>query len=223
MAKIKEIIILGTAGNAIDILDTINELNAVAANPLYACAGFLDDDASKWNKEYSGIKVLGPLVKAQEFKEAYFINAICNDNNFLKKEAIIDQTNVSLERFITLQHPTASVSKMAKIGLGTMIFQNVTIASNVEIGNHVIIFPNAVISHEVKIADYAHITGGACVSGRVKIGKSSYIGTNACIKGDVVIGDNSLVGMGSVVLRDVPANSVYVGNPAKFLRKINNL
>lgn len=223
MTKTKKIIIFGTAGNSIDIAETINEINVTLSDTIYTCIGFLDDDASKWGKKYAGIKVLGPLEKAQEFPQAYFINGIGNDTNFIKKETIISQTNVPLERFITLQHPTSSVSKSAKIGFGTMIFQNATITSNVSIGNHVIIFPNAVISHDVKISDYTHITGGVCVSGRVHIGKSCYLGTNASIIGDVTIGEYSLIGMGSVVLKSVPANSVMVGNPAKFLRRINHL
>lgn len=220
MTKIKEIIIFGTAGNAIDIAETINEINDRLSKPIYTCIGFLDDDASKWGKKYAGIKVLGSLESAQKFPQAYFINGIGNDNNFIKKEAIISQAKIPLKRFITLQHPTSSVSKSAKIGFGTMIFQNATIASNVNIGNHVIVFPNAVISHEVKIADYANITGGACISGRVSIEKSCYLGTNACVKGDVVIGEYSLIGMGAVVIDDVPANSVMVGNPARFLKRV---
>jgi sugar O-acyltransferase (sialic acid O-acetyltransferase NeuD family) len=218
MEKIRKIIILGTAGNAIDIAETIIEINKTLPEPIYKCIGFLDDDESRWGKKHAGIKVLGPLTNARKFPQAYFINGIGNDTNFTKKEAIINQVGVSLERFVALQHPTSSVSKSAKIGFGTMVFQNVTIASNVEIGNHVIVFPNAIISHEVKIADYAHVTGGVSISGRVNIGKSCYLGTNACVKGDVTIGKCSLIGMGAVVIDNVPANSVFVGNPARFLR-----
>lgn len=218
MAKLKKIIILGTAGNSVDILDTINELNINSLEPLYTCIGFLDDDDSKLGKVYLGVKVIGTLSKAKDFKEAYFINGIGNDRNFWKKEAIIGQTNIPLERFVTLRHPSSSVSKTASLGFGTMVFQNATIATNAKIGNHVMIFPSAVISHEVIVGDYTHITGGVCISGRVQIGKSCYFGTNSSVIGDVTIGDYSLIGMGSVVLNNVPANSVFVGNPAKFLR-----
>lgn len=219
MGKIKKVIVLGTAGNSIDILDTINELNAKSKEPLYTCIGFLDDDTSKWVKNYLGMKVLGPLAKAKEFQDAYFINGIGNDSNFWKKETIIGQTNVPLDRFITLQHPSSNVSKTANLGFGTMVFQNATIATNAKIGNHVMIYPSAVISHEVVVGDYTHITGGVCISGRVTVGKSCYLGTNCSIIGDITIGDYSLIGMGSVVLNNVPANSVFVGNPAKFLRQ----
>ena len=52
----------------------------------------------------------------------------------------------------------------------------------------------------------------------VKRGAS--IGANATIICGVTIGENAMIGAGSVVTKDVPANEVWVGNPAKFLRKI---
>lgn len=221
MIKTKKVIILGVNGNCIDILDTINEINAQMQTPRYECIGFLDDDIAHWNKSIYGVKVLGVLENAKNFGDAYFVNGIGNEKNYLHKETIIGKTNIPLERFLSLSHPSASVSKMAKIGFGTMILQNVTIASNVRIGNHIMILPNSVISHDVTIGDYTCITGGVCVSGGVTVGKSCYFGTNSSIIDNISIGEHSLIGMGSVVLKDVPSSSVFVGNPAKFLRRIN--
>jgi putative colanic acid biosynthesis acetyltransferase WcaB len=47
------------------------------------------------------------------------------------------------------------------------------------------------------------------------------IGANVCIIGDIAIGDNVIIGAGSVVTKDIPANSVAVGNPARVLEKKN--
>lgn len=52
------------------------------------------------------------------------------------------------------------------------------------------------------------------------IGDNVYIAANATVIGPVTIGDNSIIGAGAVVTRNVPENSVYVGNPAVFLRDI---
>ena len=49
--------------------------------------------------------------------------------------------------------------------------------------------------------------------------KGASIGANATIKQGVTIGKNVIIGSGSVVLNDVPDDSVFVGNPAKYLRK----
>jgi sugar O-acyltransferase (sialic acid O-acetyltransferase NeuD family) len=215
----KEIIILGTGGNCIDILDTINEINDASKETVYRCLGFLDDDQKLYGKEFCEKKVLGALISAVDYPECFFVNGIGSADNFWRKREIIAKTKIPDERFELIVHPRASVSKMSELGFGTVIFQNATIASNVMIGNHVIVLPNSIVSHDGIIGDYGCIAGGVCVSGGVHIGDSCYLGTNSSIKGNVAVGEKSLVGMGSVVLEDVPANSVVAGNPARFLRK----
>ena len=54
----------------------------------------------------------------------------------------------------------------------------------------------------------------------VHIGKNAWIGAGATILPGVTIGDNAVVGAASVVTRDVEADTIVVGNPAKFIRRI---
>ena len=215
----KNIIVLGTGGNCIDILDTLNDINRVSASPMYHCAGFLDDLEENWGRELHGVKVLGPLNSAGPYSDCFFVNGIGSPGNFWKKETIIGKTGVPEERFETIVHPTATVSTTANLGRGTVVFQHATLTSNVRTGRHVIILPNAVVSHDVVLGDYTCVTGGVCISGGVTIGQACYLGTNASIGGNLTVGDYCLVGMGSVVLADVPADSVVVGAPARFIRR----
>ena len=53
----------------------------------------------------------------------------------------------------------------------------------------------------------------------VYIGDNVFIGARTIITKSLTIGDNSLIGAGSVVTKDIPANEVWVGNPARFIRK----
>ncbi|MDO4339766.1 MAG: serine acetyltransferase, partial [Eubacteriales bacterium] len=53
------------------------------------------------------------------------------------------------------------------------------------------------------------------------IGDNVYIASNATVIGDIRIGNNVIIGAGSVVTKDVPDNSVYVGNPAHLLRTLD--
>ena len=214
-----KVIIFGTGGNCLDILDMLNDINDVRGAPAYECVGFLDDDERHWGREICGVRVLGPLASAPCCDGCLFVNGIGSPSNFWRKREIIAHANVSEERFQTLVHPTASVSRLAHLGRGVVVFPNVTITSNVSIGDHVVVLPGSVISHDSVVGDYTCIAGGVSVSGGVRIGDSCYLGANASIKGHVTLGDRALVGMGSVVLRDVAADSVVVGNPARFLRK----
>jgi hypothetical protein len=110
----KRVIILGTGGNCVDILDTINSINETAVTPQYTCLGFLDDNPQEWGRVIHGAPILGPLEKAGEYDDCYFVNGIGSAANFWRKPEIIARVNVPPERFCTLIHPTASVSKMAK-------------------------------------------------------------------------------------------------------------
>ena len=58
--------------------------------------------------------------------------------------------------------------------------------------------------------------------GTVRLGNDVFIGVNSVILRDVTIGDYSIVGAGSVVTKDVPANVVVAGNPARIIRKLNS-
>jgi len=218
MQQIKKLVILGTGGNSIDILDTVNDLNSCSSKNLFECVGFLDDNESVWGSTLHGVKVLGPLCCAKKLTNCVFVNGIGSPSNFYKKHSIIRSTGIPEGRFETIVHPTATISGIAKLGMGTVIFQNVTITSNVRIGNHVIVLPNSVISHDDVIGDYTCVASGVCISGGVEVGRACYLGSNSSIIGNVRIGECSLIGMGSVVLENVPPNSVFAGNPARFSR-----
>lgn len=221
MSAAKELIILGTGGNCIDVLDTVLDLNDALSSPVYTCVGFLDDDQAKWASALQGLPVLGPIAAAVDYPKASFVNGIGSVTSFIAKESIIQRSGVEPERFITLVHPTASVSRMASLDHGTVVFQHVTVTSGAKLGKHVIVLPNSVISHDDVIGDYTCIAGAVAVSGNVTVGKSCYLGTNSCIMEGLTIGDRCLIGMGSIVRHDVQAGSVVAGNPARFLRWID--
>lgn len=54
----------------------------------------------------------------------------------------------------------------------------------------------------------------------IHIGKNAWIGAGATILPGITIGDNAVVGAASVVTKDVPADTIVAGNPAKFIRRI---
>lgn len=155
----KKIVILGTSGNCIDMLDTIACINDEAQETLHECVGFLDDNTATHGTTRHGVPVLGPLSLAPELQDCWFVNGIGSTATFTRKDAIIAKAAIPLQRFITLIHPSARISRTAQIGPGTVIFENVAVTSNVTIGMHVIILPNSVISHDVVIGDYTCITG----------------------------------------------------------------
>lgn len=210
--------VLGAGGNSRDIIDTINDINNISGEK-YEILGILDDNHSLWKKEVMGVKVLGPIESASSYDDCLFINGVYSVIDFFNNIGVIKKSKIPEARFETIIHPSVNMSRTAEIGRGTFLSRNVILMSNVRLGKHVVIHPGVVVSHDSKIGDYSFAASTASFGGYVNIGESCFIGSNSSIRERINIGDHTIVGMGSVVLQDIERDSVYVGNPAKFLKK----
>lgn len=90
----------------------------------------------------------------------------------------------------------------------------------VTIGDNCLIAPNVIISAATHPVSPAGRLTGREYALPITIGNNVWIGAGAIINPGITIGDNSVIGSGSVVTKDVPANVVVAGNPA---RKIKNI
>ncbi|MFD2307576.1 sugar O-acetyltransferase [Enterococcus termitis] len=91
--------------------------------------------------------------------------------------------------------------------------------AKIKIGNKVAFGPSvtiATVGHPIH-PEYRRLMYGDPVT----IEDNCWIGANTTICPGVTIGENSVIGAGSIVTKDIPANSVAVGNPCKVLREIN--
>lgn len=59
--------------------------------------------------------------------------------------------------------------------------------------------------------------------GTIEIGKRVFIGIGTIIANSVTIGDEAIIGAGSIVTKDIPAGEIWAGNPAKFIRKRDDI
>ena len=103
-----------------------------------------------------------------------------------------------------------------KIGNNVTLKSGVQIWDGIEIEDDVFIGPNVTFTNDV----YPKSGNHDYTMLRTKICKGASIGANSTILPGVTIGSNSLIGAGSVVTENIPAGELWLGNPAKFIRKI---
>jgi len=118
--------------------------------------------------------------------------------------------------FVEIQK-NATVGKCCKISSHTFICEGVTVEDNVFIGHGVTFindsYPRATTEGKLQTEADWRVE-------RTIVKKGASIGSGVTILSKTCIGENAIVGAGSVVTRDVPANTIVAGNPARVLRQI---
>lgn len=112
----------------------------------------------------------------------------------------------------------AKIGARCKISSHTFICEGVTLEDEVFLG-HNVTFINDLYPRSTNPSGALQTEADwQCVPTVIKKGAS--IGSSATILCGITVGENAIVGAGSVVTKDVPANTVVAGNPARPLRKV---
>lgn len=204
----KQIILIGYSGHAFVVGET-------AINCGFEIKGYLE----------TAMKELNPfLIKYLGKESDWLVSATKNEvlfpavgDNELRKNMFLWLTHNQLKTCLLID-PTASISRLTKIGTSTLVAPHARINALAKIGVGCIINTNATIEHECTIGDFTHVAPGAVLAGNVSVGNSVFIGANAVIKQGINIGDHAIIGAGAVVLNDINSNETWVGNPARKLK-----
>ena len=104
-----------------------------------------------------------------------------------------------------------------------VIGNNVTIKSGVQIWDGITIQDNVCVGPNVTFTNdkFPRSKNADWVLKETLIEEGASIGANSTVLPGVKIGRNAMVGAGSVVTKDIPENELWVGNPARFVRKLS--
>lgn len=168
-------------------------------------------------------------------KKAGELETIIGDNAVIRSHTVIYAGNIIGNNFQTGNK--ANIRELNVIGNNVSLGTLSVIEHHVKVGNGVRIHTQAFIPEYTVLEDESWIGPNVVItnarypkSPNVKnelegahVRKSAIIGANSTLLPGVIIGENALVGAGSVVTNDVPDSTVVVGNPAKFVKFIDQL
>jgi len=216
----KKLIIIGGMGNGTVAASTVEDINE--ASKKWKILGFLNDFETG---PINGYPVLGKIdyhvvqnyLKDENIYILYTLISTKLNYKFLNK--LLD-LKIPENRFATIIHPSAVVSKFAQIGRGVCIQPFVSVGPNVTIGNHIQIYAQSLIGHNATLENYAYVANNSCIGANVHLKEGAYLGPNCSLLENITIGNWALVGIGTVVLKDVEPYTKVVGNPARLIGKV---
>ena len=216
----KKLIIIGGYGNGTVVQSTVEDINAI--NPQWEILGFLND---RETEPINGLPVLGRIDREtvlhylQDENVFFFYTLISVKLNYKYLSKLLE-LQIPEERFATIIHPTAVISKFAQIGFGVCIQPFVSVGPNTKIGNHVQIYAQALVGHGAKLDNYSYVANNACIGADVHLKEGAYLGTNTSTLEFITLGKWSICGIGAVILKDVPDFAKMVGNPARQIGSV---
>lgn len=216
----KKVIIIGGTGNGTVISSTVEDI--MRESKEWELLGFLDDQMTV-GEELNGFPILGKVDDAPRFnkEDCYFIYALVTVKQAYERIQRLNSLGIPNEKFATLKHPTAVISRNVRLGYGVVLMPGVIISPDVTIGNHTQLYANSFVGHHTTVGDYCFIANNASVGGIVTLEEGVHIGSNCSIRERVTLGRWSIAGLGAVVLKDVEPFTKVVGNPARSIGSVN--
>lgn len=213
----KEIVIWGASGHAKVLLECLR----LSTHKVVA---FIDN-----NPQAPSLLPGIPIVHGKKAFEAWlekrsvhgqlgFLVAIGGDKGAARIETHEYLESQSLAP-ITAIHASAFVAHNSKIGPGSHILAHASVCVEAELGRNCIVNTSASIDHECHLGDGVHVAPGATLTGCVRVERFAMIGAGATVLPRLTIGEGAVVGAGAVVVKNVEANTVVAGNPARKLQR----
>ena len=144
--------------------------------------------------------------------------AVPDVNPGLRKEKVARLRELGFSGFPSIVDPTAVMPDGLRMGVGVYVNAGAVLGSEVRLGDHACVNRAASLGHHTTLEGYATVGPGCAVASRCVLGQGAFLGVGATVSVSCRIGANAVIGAGAVVIREVPGNTVSVGNPARIIK-----
>lgn len=210
----KQLVIIGAGGQGQDVHWAA--MNIHARQPSYVFAGFCDDAEALRSGIYCGLPLLGTIeaAAAKLTGEVWFICAVGDNRNREKLVARAEQLGWQAESIVD---PSVPIAPGVTIGAGSYVGALAVLSSKARIGRHVLVNQGCSIGHDSVLGDFSQVCPGCRISGAAVLGTGGFVGSNGVIAPRIEVGAWARLGANAFAMRNVPAGSTAVGNPARVV------
>ena len=177
--------------------------------------GFIDANPSALYNTNIKLPILGDETEYKIEPDDRFVMALGDP---VTRERVATILEARGAQFITVKHPSAVVAPGAELGDGCVLAQFSFVATGAQLMAHVMLNTYASVGHDAMINRSCILAPGAVVNGNAELGKSVLIGSNAVVTPGRRLGHRSRLGAGSVTYKNIGADCLGLGNPAKSNR-----
>jgi acetyltransferase EpsM len=208
----KAVILFGGGGHCASVIDAL-EASGNSAHSI------LDDDQGRKGEKIAGVPIQGSLAEASGTDLEKFPIIVSIARNRVRQQVVRRLTALSVA-LTGVRHPSAVVSRRARIDPTAQIMAGAIVNSGAVIGAHAVLNSGCIVEHDAVIGEFVHIGPGASLAGAVVVEEGVFVAIGASLGPSVRIGAWSTLGAGAVALRDVPAGVLALGVPARIVRNL---
>lgn len=208
MLEQKKVAIIGGGGHAAVLADVLR----LVGHHVLGCTAPTERDV---RVELPWLGTDGDFIANGDSAGVWMVNGIGMIRSGELRESLFHRYESAGYRFLTIVHPSATVSGSALLEAGSQVMAGAIVQAYAVVGSNSIINTRASVDHHTKIGSHVHVAPGATICGDVQVGESAFIGAGATIIHGIRIGQAVTVGAGAVVIKNVSDNQSVIGIPAK--------
>lgn len=122
-------------------------------------------------------------------------------------------------RFASIIHPSAIICEDCSVGSGAFLAAGAIVAVGAKVGDFAILNTRASLDHHSTLGAFTSMAPASATGGNAHIGEGAHIGMGAMVHQGITIGEHTILGSLALANRDIPANELWVGNPARFIKR----